>query len=69
MELNALMDPTSTPVNVLKDTQGSTVRLTSMSATPIPATMAPAGMAWLPSPVSAAQATLAACVKLTSTSV
>lgn len=50
-------------------TQGSTVKLTSMSATLTLATMEPARMVLLPSPATAVLATLAACVRPTSMNV
>lgn len=69
MEPNVLMDLISTHVIVLKVTRGSTVRMTSMSATQILATTAHAKMVWPPLPVIATLVTLAACAKPTSTSV
>lgn len=69
MELSVQMVPISTHVNVLKVTQDSTVRLTSMSATLTPATMAPVRMVWPLSHVTAALATPAGYVRPTSMSV
>lgn len=49
-------------------TRGPTVRWTSMSVNPTPATMAPARMGWPPSPAYAGPATLAITARPISTS-